>query len=79
MARERVALAAQAGKELALMERVGQRWRVESKVELDAAMAEMDEDGSGGIDFSEFYQWWCSDTPKKGIPVACECSAATAA
>jgi hypothetical protein len=25
-----------------------------------------------GLDFSEFYHWWCSDTPKKGIPVACE-------
>lgn len=24
-------------------------------------MAEMDEDGSGEVDFEEFYEWWTSD------------------
>ena len=28
---------------------------------LQAAMAEMDEDGGGAVDFHEFYAWWCSD------------------
>ena len=31
--------------------------------ELTAAMAEMDEDGSGEVDFIEFYGWWTN--PKK--------------
>ena len=26
--------------------------------ELDAAMAEMDEDGSGALDIDEFWTWW---------------------
>ena len=43
-----------------------------NKVEVDAAMAEMDKDGSGGVDFDEFYTWWCSDTKKKSIPVSCK-------
>jgi hypothetical protein len=29
--------------------------------ELERAMAEMDEDGGGEVDFHEFYSWWCSD------------------
>lgn len=24
-------------------------------------MAEMDDDGSGEVDFDEFYEWWTSD------------------
>ena len=31
---------------------------------LDLAMKEMDKDGSGEVDFNEFYQWWTSETPK---------------
>jgi hypothetical protein len=36
-------------------ERLGQSM---SEQELDAAMSEMDEDGSGEIDFDEFLSWW---------------------
>lgn len=35
--------------------------------ELSSAMAEMDKDGSGEVDFSEFYDWWCSDKSKTSI------------
>ena len=31
---------------------------------LELAMKEMDKDGSGEVDFNEFYQWWTSETPK---------------
>ena len=43
-------------KQLAVM--LGQK--LNSK-ELDMAMAEMDEDGSGEVDFDEFFAWWVSD------------------
>lgn len=29
-----------------------------TKVKLDAAMANMDHDGSGEVDFDEFKDWW---------------------
>ena len=29
-----------------------------TKVKLDAAMMDMDEDGSGEVDFDEFKDWW---------------------
>lgn len=34
-----------------------------------AAMAEMDEDGSGEVDFAEFYAWWVGDKPKSVLSV----------
>ena len=47
----------------ALARRMGKRL---SKKELAAAMAEMDEDGSGEVDFSEFAAWWRAAAVKKG-------------
>ena len=32
--------------------------------DLAAAMAEMDEDGGGSVDFLEFFAWWTNDEPK---------------
>jgi Ca2+-binding EF-hand superfamily protein len=29
-----------------------------TEAELDAALVEMDRDGSGEVDFNEFWQWW---------------------
>lgn len=29
--------------------------------QLEIALAEIDEDGNGTIDFEEFYTWWCAD------------------
>lgn len=29
--------------------------------QLEVALAEIDEDGNGTVDFEEFYKWWCSD------------------
>ena len=34
--------------------------------ELDAAMREMDEDGGGEVDFTEFYAWWQRQKGKEG-------------
>ena len=30
-------------------------------------MAEMDEDGSGEVDFEEFYEWWTSDKEEGSV------------
>jgi hypothetical protein len=35
-----------------------------TRTELDAAMAEMDEDGGGDVSFKEFYEWWQSQSTK---------------
>jgi hypothetical protein len=37
--------------------------------ELDAAMAEMDEDGEGDIDFVEFYAWWQKNKERSDGPL----------
>ena len=34
-----------------------------------AAMAEMDGDASGEVDFVEFYAWWVGDKPKSILSV----------
>ena len=49
-------------KHLAIM--MGQK--LNSK-ELDMAMAEMDEDGSGEVDFDEFFAWWVSDKEESAL------------
>ena len=49
-------------KQLAIM--LGQK--LNSK-ELDMAMAEMDEDGSGEVDFDEFFAWWVSDKEESAL------------
>ena len=37
--------------------------------QLKAAMEIMDQDGSGEVDFSEFFHWWCTrlDDPEGGL------------
>ena len=42
--------------------------------ELRDAMAEMDEDGSGEVDFEEFYQWWTVDREAAGSVMAASLS-----
>ena len=38
-----------------------------SKVELDMAMTQMDDDGSGEVDFREFYVWWQTKGKESGL------------
>jgi hypothetical protein len=49
-------------KQLAIM--LGQK--LNSK-ELDIAMAEIDKDGSGEVDFDEFFAWWVSDKEESAL------------
>jgi Ca2+-binding EF-hand superfamily protein len=39
-------------------------------------MKEMDDDGSGEVDFEEFYQWWTSDKESAVLKKAQDGSAA---
>lgn len=34
--------------------------------QLEVALAEIDGDGNGSIDFEEFYKWWCADPKHSG-------------
>ena len=43
--------------------------------ELKDAMAEMDEDGSGEVDFEEFYHWWTVGREAAGGVMAASLSA----
>jgi hypothetical protein len=43
-----------------------------TRAQLLQAMAEMDGDGGGGVDFGEFYAWFASVSPEgEGVSIAC--------